>query len=505
MSDEEREWMLLPLDQKLARRQGMPFKVPVPKEHFEGLADSGLSADKLVGWIKDFLENAPVAKDGNWRRRNSEIVGQLEGFVDKQPLWEKAQELFAQNQFEKALKTLKRITVMMPDDHAAKMNYANALANQGDHDKAFKQLKQIRETFEGEPEFHVTVAQLHVSKGDPDAAVEELLKALEHKPDHLPAMDALAKLGVLTRVYTDPRDASSLVFVRSDAVLEFLEGEWSAAERDVAYFLEQMGYHESERRYDVALAAAERAIAAAKEPNERAEQARIIALRGLGRKEDAVAAAKAFTEKMPQSSVAFVELSASLRITDDSAGAAAAVDRALELDPGDQEALFLKHWPGDRDKIMEVSLKIPALEEHAQKHPNVAGAWRSLARAKLVVGSDEEALALFEKAVNLAPDDDDLRSEWWAELAAKTHYQAIIDDSQRVEDLVKRDWTLRWNEAEAYRGLGRVMEARAVYMQLNADETLHVDIRKRAKRAAMELGTGSGAEAPAPADAPQDG
>lgn len=488
MSDDEQEWMLLPLDAKMARRQGMPLKVPVPKEQFEGLADDGLSADKLIGWIKGFLENAPVAKDGNWRRRNSEIVSQLEGFVDKQPLWEKAQALFAQNDYEKALKTLKRITIMMPDDHAAKMNYANALANQGQHDKAFKQLRQIKDTFDGEPEYHVTLAQLHVSKNDHDAAIEELVKALDAKPDHYPAMDALAKLGVLARVYTDPRDAASLVFVRADSVVEFMKEEWDSAERDAAYYVEQMGYHESERRYDTALEAAERAIAASKEPNERAEQGKVIALRGLDRKDDAVAAAKAFTDKMPGSAVAYVELSASLLINGDRDGAVAAVDKALEVDPGDQEAICLKLWPPDREKMIAVGEAIPAIQAHAEKHPEVAGAWRSLARAKLVVGSDEEALALFEKAVGLAPDDDDLRSEWWAELAAKTEYKKVLEDSQKIENLPERDWKLRWNEAEAYRGLDQIMQARAVYMQLNSDESLHVDIRKRAKRAAMELG-----------------
>src|SRR5690606_26899154 len=111
---------------------------------------------------------------------------------------------------------------------------------------------------------------------------------------------------------------------------------------------------------------------------------------------------------------------------------------------------------------------------------------------------DEEALELFEKAVALAPDDEDLRSEWWAELAAKTQYQRIVDDAGKLGDIGSRDWRLRWNEAEAYRGLGRMMEARGCYTQINMDESLHVDIRKRAKRAAMELGTGA-AEGGAPA------
>jgi len=39
-----------------------------------------------------------------------------------------------------------------------------------------------------------------------------------------------------------------------------------------------------------------------------------------------------------------------------------------------------------------------------------------------------------------------------------------------------------------------MMEARACYMQINTDKSLHVDIHKHAKRAAMELGMGGGGD-----------
>jgi tetratricopeptide (TPR) repeat protein len=482
------EWVLVPLDKKVAQRQGMPFQVPVPKAEFEGLADAGLSVEKLVAWIKGFFENAPVGKDGNWRRRNSELVSQLEGFVDKQPLWKKAQELFAQNKFDDAVKTLKRITTMCPDDHAAKMNYANALANQREYDKALKQLKQIKESFGGEADYHVTVAQIHVAMNDAEAAIAELTAALEAKPDHLGAMDALAKLGVLVRMYESPKDASSLTYVRADSVMDYLSQLWDAEPRSVDYFLEQLAYHEGERRYEVSLAAAERAQTASEGLVERAEVGRITALRELGRLDEALAAARTFADKAPSSPAAQVELAQCHRKKGQTAEAQSAIDMALSLDPGDAMALVLKFWPDDRGDLMKVQAALPGLESWAEQHPNVPGAWRSLARAKLIAGAGDQALEIFAKAVALAPGDDDLRSEWWAELAANTRYQDIVADAEKLGNMPARDWRLRWNEAEAYRGLGRVMEARACYMQLNQDERLLVDVRRRAKRAAMELG-----------------
>jgi tetratricopeptide (TPR) repeat protein len=254
----EREWVLIDLDEKLARRQGMPLRVPIPKEEFDDLAETGLQGDKLREWIGDFLTNSAPGKDGTWRRRNSETVSGLEGFVDKAPLWEKAQKLFEQNDFEKALKTLRRITIMCPDDHAAKMNYASALANQGDYDKAYKYYKQIRETFADEADFHLSVAQIHVARGDNDTAIESLLKALDVQPDHRGSMDALSKLGVLARVYENPRDATSLVYVRTESLLDYLKEQWDSESRDAEFYAEQLGYHESEKRYEVALEAADR-------------------------------------------------------------------------------------------------------------------------------------------------------------------------------------------------------------------------------------------------------
>jgi hypothetical protein len=70
--------------------------------------------------------------------------------------------------------------------------------------------------------------------------------------------------------------------------------------------------------------------------------------------------------------------------------------------------------------------------------------------------------------------------------------------------MAKRDWKLRWQEAEAYLGLGKKLEARGAFSAINYDESLHVDIRKRAKRAVGQIDMGGmpGAE---PAGEPEGG
>lgn len=487
------EWVVVGLDEKAARKQGMPPRIPVPKSDFEGLAERGLQVDLLRTWIRRFLTESEPGKSGAWRKANAQLVSQLEGFIDKAPLWDRAQKAFAENDYDKAVSALKRITAMDPEDHAARMNLASAYANKGELDQALKAFKAVRSTFEGDADYHVAIGYVYVRLQKVDDAINELVLALEAKPDCQPALDALEKLGVLVAIYENPRDAASLIYVRADSVVDYLTGQWDAETRDPAFFLEQLAYHEREGRHAVALAAAERAIRAAggERGPERAELGRIAALRSLGRNDDALAAARAYAEKVPASAGAHVELARCLGAIGKADEAREALDRALAIDPGDQLALVLRFWPADANDIEKVNAAIPAIAAFAEAYAEHAGVWRSLARAKLAIGDVEEALRLFAKAVALSPADDDLRAEYWSELGKQQRYDAILKDAEQIPDMSKRDWKLRWNEAEAYAGLGKKIEARGAFSAINFDESLHVDVRKRAKRAVKALDEGN--------------
>ncbi|MFO0616450.1 MAG: tetratricopeptide repeat protein [Polyangiaceae bacterium] len=495
----EPEWVMIGLDEKVARRQGLPWQMPVPKEHFEALADKGLPADKARAWASDFLNNTEVGKNAAWRKKNNKLFISLQNFIDKGPLWQKAQKAFAENDFEKAISNLKKITVLDDDDHSAKLNLASAYANQAQYESALKQFKACRATYEGDADYHMAVGQVHVAMRKNDEAINEMVLALEAKPDHQGALDTMVKLGVLTRIYENPKDAGSLIFVRSDSVLDYLKDEWSKPGNDglprtVDFFLEQLTYHEREQRWHVALAAAELAIAAAEKAEgdsaaliERAELARISCLRSLGRNDEALAAARAYAERNPKSGGVHVEIARVYRALGKTEEATAEVKTALEKDPGDLSALQLRFWPEDTSDLHTVNATIPELQAFSEAHAEHPGVWRSLARAKLVVGRLDEGIDLLKKAVKLRESDDDLRSELWAELAKQQRWTEIIDDSKTLGDMKKRDWKLRWNEAEAYLGEGKQVEARALFSAINFDEDLHVDIRRRAKRAVQNL------------------
>src|SRR6185369_4821209 len=105
--------------------------------------------------------------------------------------WEKAQKAFAANDYEAAIKTLKQLSILNADDHAAKLNLASAYANIGDFDNALKNFKAIRKTFEGDADYHVAVGHVYLRQKDKDAALNEMVLALEAKPDCQPALEAL--------------------------------------------------------------------------------------------------------------------------------------------------------------------------------------------------------------------------------------------------------------------------------------------------------------------------
>lgn len=480
-------WLMIQLDPKVARRQGMPAQLPVPKAEFEGMAEKGLSVDNARKWVKDFLTSSPAGQDGTWRRRNTSVVTALEAFIDNAKMWETAQKAFAESDFPKAISTLKRISIMNADDHAAKLNLACAYANTRDYKAALKAFKEIRESFEGEAEYHVNVGQVYVALRDTDNAINEFVLALEASPDCAPAMEALVQLGVLTPIYENPRDAASLTYVRADSVVQYLGELWDKEPHDAAFFLEQLAYHEREGRWHIALEAATRAVKAAGDAgSERGTLGRIAALRSLGRVDEALAEAEAYAQKAG-SVGAETELSKTLAAAGRNDDANAAIDRALARDPGDLDALTVKFWPTDKNDIRGIGERQPALEAFVKAHEDVAGAIRMLARMYLPLGRLDEALDIFAKAVALAPADDDLRAEYWSELNRQQKYNDVLKDAAKITDMTSRDWKLRWSEADAYAGLGKRMEARTAFTAINLDDRLHVDIRKRAKRAVKSI------------------
>ena len=246
MSDDA-GWVLIGLDEKLAKKQGVPPRVPVPKADFESIADKGLGIDQVRKWVTAFMAT-PGAQNSKWRVENASLVKAYDAFLAKGGSWQKAQEAFAKNDMKGAIGALKLVCNLDPNDHAARLNLASALANNTEFPAALKLFEAIKDTYADDADYHVALGHVHLAMANKDLAVGEMVLALEASPGCAPALEALKQLGVLIPVYENPRDATSLTYVRADSVVEYLETVWDAEPRDLAYFLEQIAYHRLAQR-----------------------------------------------------------------------------------------------------------------------------------------------------------------------------------------------------------------------------------------------------------------
>ena len=87
---EGQEWVFINFDDQVAKQKGLPPQVPVPKDQFEKLAETGLPTKLARQWCSDFLNNSEIGKNGAWRKKNRNEVVAMEFFIDMGPFWDKA-------------------------------------------------------------------------------------------------------------------------------------------------------------------------------------------------------------------------------------------------------------------------------------------------------------------------------------------------------------------------------------------------------------------------------
>ena len=476
------EWGLIQLDEKLAKRAGMPPRLPVPKGKMEELGDQGMSHQVARQWIQEFLG----VMGPSLEKQDPQLAQRYRAYLAKSNHWQKAEAAFAQQDFATAIRLLRTITQLDPDDYAARQSLATAYLAAQDTDAALKLFANMVEVWSGVADFHVAYAQAHLSAGAREAALEQFVLALEAQPDCRPAMEGLATLDVLVRFYEDPLDLATLIYVRKDSLVEYLEGSWDAQDLSPEAYLLRVTDHESEGRYAAMRAAAERAVRVAPD-NMEGHLARARACRLAGDLEQAKAFIESSQQQYPESAQLCAELAKCARAAADHEAEEAALARALELDPGEVTALGMRFLSVADTDLEGVRAQLPPLEEHVAKHPNAAGAWRVLARVHARVGSEDPSIEAYARALELAPEDDDLRGEYWTALIHWGRFDTVLAEAEKIEQITNRDWKLRWAEAEAMQGLGRRMEARGAFMGINGDRSLHIAIRARAKRAVEAL------------------
>jgi tetratricopeptide (TPR) repeat protein len=479
------EWVVLSLDAKQAKQHGMPEKVPMPKDQFEAVGIKGLTHETAHKWITEFMTSAGPTL----RQKEPATAKRYEAYLSKMKFWQDAQKAFTKRDFTKAASLLQLVANVDKEDYAAKQNLATVHAALGNHDAAVKVFTEISEVWSGSAEYHVAFANTLIAAGNKDGAIEQFVQALEAESDCRMAMEGLVTLGLLVKIYEDPLDPKSLTFVRRDSLLAYLTGEWEKASPSLDFLLRVGTYHESESRYEVALAAAERALATAP-GNEAALLLKASSLRRLNKTAQAVELLQSHVATSPNAASALAQLAQLAFEAKDAAKGHEWAGKALAVDAGHLTALQLEFFESiDPPSLEQAAASVEAIEAYAATHAQAAGAQRMLGRILLQINSEERAVAALEAATKLAPSDDDVLAEYLNALLRYGRFQAVLGVVGSLADLSKRDWRLRWSEADAYLGLGKKMEARAAFTGINADDSLHVSVRARAKRAVENMGS----------------
>jgi tetratricopeptide (TPR) repeat protein len=463
----------------------MPEKMPMPKDQFEAVGIKGLTHETAHKWITEFM----TAAGPTLRQKEPATAKRYEAYLSKMKFWQDAQKAFTKRDFTKAASLLQLVSNVDKEDYAAKQNLATVHAALGNHAAAIKVFTEIADVWSGSAEYHVAFANTLITAGDKDGAIEQFVQALEAEPDCRMAMEGLVTLGLLVKIYEDPLDPKSLTFVRRDSLLEYLTGEWDKVTPELAFLLRVGAYHESESRYEVALAAAERAFANSPE-SEAALLLKASSLRRLGKAAQAVELLQAHVAASPHAASGLAQLAQLAFEAKDTTKGHEWVSKALAVDAGHLTALQLEFFESiDPPSLEQAAASVERVDTYAKAHAQSAGAQRMLGRILLQVNSEERAVAALLAATQLAPGDDDVLAEYMNALLRYGHFQAVIDAVGSLPDLAKRDWRLRWSEADAYLGLSKKMEARAAFTAINADDSLHVSVRARAKRAVENMGT----------------
>ena len=79
MSNPDEEWALLDLEERVARRHGMPRRVPLPVKEAEKVTKEGLSASRVRVHIQTFLS----ATSAEWRTQNAALAKSYDAFLNR--------------------------------------------------------------------------------------------------------------------------------------------------------------------------------------------------------------------------------------------------------------------------------------------------------------------------------------------------------------------------------------------------------------------------------------
>lgn len=458
-----REWIQIGLDPAEARRLGMPASLPVPKDAYDEFADTPPTFEEFVAWTREFLVEMP----------DHPLAAGVRVFAEKGPLWIAARAHLLEGEWEDALELLQQVLALDPDDAAAHFNLGAVYRNLGDPGRSLAEYARCEEFFADSGLFYTNRARTHEALQQLEAATDDYRKALELLPGDEFVLEQLTRLGELVELAVNPENPEETIFVTRENYLQAVEDYWATSPQTPEFFLGQAALLLDEGRAELAMQAADRALALGTDAAD-VWLYKGLALWRLRRHDDAIAALEAFVAREPESAAGLLNL---VKVVWEQRGHAAAIPllrRVAEFDPNNLPALQMlaataggEDMPGAFDRVETVR----------DAHPDAWAPYRVLGDLHWREEEPDAAIRAYEAALARGADDDTIAG-----------YLAILgelerpDEMARVADAVsaleRRGLALRWNAMQGYLDAGRKADAASLLRSMMDDPELSPDNRR---------------------------
>ena len=250
MSDEG-EWILIGLDEKMARRQGMPARLPGAQGEFEGLADKGLAVDTARAVDQGLPHQL--------RARQERRLAQEERAGGRQPRGLPRQGAALGQGPEGVRRERLRegdLGAQAHHRHGRRRSRRAAQPRLGARQPRRPRRRRSRASRPSARRSRATPTTTSRSATCTSRCRTRTRRSTRWCSRSRPSPTASRRWtrwrssACSSRIYENPRDAASLTYVRADSVVEYLDGQWDAEQRERRFFLEQLAYHERERRHE---------------------------------------------------------------------------------------------------------------------------------------------------------------------------------------------------------------------------------------------------------------
>ncbi len=458
-----REWIQIGLDDGEARRLGMPASLPVPKAAYDEFAENPPTFEEFVAWTREFLAEMP----------DHPLAASVRVFGEKGPLWIAARAHLLEGEWADALELLLQILTLDPDDAAAHFNLGAVYRNLGDPGRSLAEYARCEAFFADSGLYYTNRARTHEALQQVEAAVADYRAALELLPGDEFVLEQLARLGELVELSVNPENPEETIFVTRENYVQAVEGFWASAPQTPAFFLEQAALLLDEGRAELAMQAADRALALGTDAAE-AWLYKGLALWRLRRHDDAIAALEEFVAREPESAAGLLNLA---KVVWEQRGHAAAIPllgRVVEWDPNNVPALQMLAATTGGEDVPGAFERIEAVRD---AYPEAWAPYRVLGDLHWQEEEPDAAIHAYAAALARGADDDTIAG-----------YLAILgelerpDEMARVADSVpaleRRALALRWNAMQGYLDASRTADAARLLRSIIDDPDLSAENRQ---------------------------